>query len=208
MGTDTNQVLVNVVVPDRPEVKTLDARENRGGNLLRVGRAKHEDHVLRWLLESLEQRVERCRREHVNLVDDVHLVATLRRSVAHAVYDFLSNAVDARTRGGVELVHVWVLARRDELALITCAIGKMPGTLLAHERFGQKPRHSGLSRTARPTKQICVACAALENRPLQRSHHMLLTHHVVKGLWTIFSVERLHVDLRPSLTVGNSIAPR
>ena len=36
--------------PDRVELEALDAREDRGGNLLGVGRAEDEDNAGRWLL--------------------------------------------------------------------------------------------------------------------------------------------------------------
>ena len=55
--------------------------------------------MLRWLFECLEQRVERAGREHVNLVDDVHLSLALRGQELHRFSDFtdLFDAVIART---------------------------------------------------------------------------------------------------------------
>ena len=56
---------------DAPQIESLAARENRWQDLFRVGRREHEFDVFRRLFEGLEQRVERCRREHVDLVNDV-----------------------------------------------------------------------------------------------------------------------------------------
>ena len=75
-----------------------------GGHLLGVGGGQHEDDVARRLLERLEQRVGRRRREHVHLVDDVDLPAPRRPQpgVGHQV----AHGVDAVVGGGIELVHV------------------------------------------------------------------------------------------------------
>ena len=109
----------------------LDAGENRGKDLLRVGGAHDEDHVLGRLLERLEQRVERRRGEHVDLVDDVDLVATHRGRVVDAGDDLLAHVVHAGAGGRVELYDVRVLAGGDELALIAGAVGQRGGALLA-----------------------------------------------------------------------------
>ncbi len=56
------------------EGELLAAAPNRLGNLLRVGRGQHKDHV-RWrLLQRLQQRRFGRFRQHVDLVKDVHLV--------------------------------------------------------------------------------------------------------------------------------------
>ena len=78
--------------------------------------------MARRLLERLEQRVERRRREHVDLVDDVDLVRAAHRRKAHRVDDLLTHVVDARAARGVQLIHIGVGSRRDGLALGTRAV--------------------------------------------------------------------------------------
>ena len=72
---DDAQAAGDVVDADAAEVEALAARLDGLGHLVRMRRGEHEDDVARRLLERLEQRVERRRREHVHLVDDVDLVA-------------------------------------------------------------------------------------------------------------------------------------
>ena len=62
------------------------------------------------------KRVERLLGQHVDLVDDVDLVARRDRRIADAVDD-LANVVDAGMRGGVHLEHVHVPRFHDGLAM-------------------------------------------------------------------------------------------
>ena len=75
------------------------------GHLLDLGRGEQELHVLRRLLQRLQQAVEGLLRQHVHFVDDVDLGARRHRPVAR-VLDDLAHVVDAGVRGGVHLDHV------------------------------------------------------------------------------------------------------
>ncbi len=55
------------------EVEPLAAREDRNGDLRRLGRAEDELHMLGWLFQRLQQGVEGLLGEHVDFVDDVDL---------------------------------------------------------------------------------------------------------------------------------------
>ena len=104
------QAMLNILVADAMEIETLAAREDGLQNLLRVGGAQHKDHVCRRLLERLEQRVERRRREHVDLVDDIDLVLAAHRGKVDGVDDLLAHVVHAGTACGIELVDIRVVA--------------------------------------------------------------------------------------------------
>src|SRR6185437_11519343 len=67
------------------EVELQAAREHGDRQLLRVGGGQQEFHVLRRLLERLQERVEGMRREHVYLIDQVHLVTPAGGGVLHVV---------------------------------------------------------------------------------------------------------------------------
>ena len=190
---DVGQTSLDVGVADGMEVKALHAAEDGLGNLLRVGGAQHEDHVCGRLLQRLEQRVERCRCEHVHLVDDVHLVAGAHGGKAHAADDLVAHVVDARATRRIELVDIGMLARGNETALLAGAVGQMALALLAHERLGKQARHGGLARTARSAEQVRMAGTTLHDGVLQRSDHMRLANDVGKGLWAIFGVQRFHL---------------
>ncbi len=62
------------VRPQQTELIVLGAAPNGGKHLLRVGGGQHEDDVGRRLFQGLQQGVGRGRRQHVDLVDDVHLL--------------------------------------------------------------------------------------------------------------------------------------
>ena len=66
----------------------------------------------RRLFERLQQGVERLRREHVDFVDDVDLVACPAGPKLHVLPQF-ADLVDAAVAGAVDLQHVDVLAGGD-----------------------------------------------------------------------------------------------
>lgn len=133
--------------------------------------------MCRRLLERLEQRVERRRREHVDLVDDIDLVLAAHRGKVDGVDDFLAHIVHARAGGGIELVDIGVVTLGNELALLAstvghaaaCTLGARRLGIAAQQRLGQNARHGGLARAARSAEQVGVgqapsvmACSSVE----------------------------------------------
>ena len=154
----------------------------------------------RRLLERLEQRVERRRREHVDLVDDIDLVLAAHRGKVDGVDDLLAHVVHAGAGSGIELVDIGVVALGDELALLAGAVGHATARTLgarslgiaAEQRLAQDTRHGGLARTARTAEQVSVGQAPLGDGVLERRDDMLLAHHGVEGERAILSVQRFH----------------
>ena len=130
------QAMLDILVADTVEIEALAAREDGLQNLLRVGGAQHKDHVRRRLLERLEQRVERRRREHVDLVDDIDLVLATHRGKVDGVDNLLAHIVHARAACGIELVDIGVVALGDELALLAGAVGHATARTLGARRLG------------------------------------------------------------------------
>ena len=194
------QAMLDILVADAVEIEALAAREDGLQNLLRIGGAQHEDHVRRRLLERLEQRVERRRREHVNLVDDIDLVLAAHRGKVDGVDDLLAYVVHAGTACGIELVDIRVVALGNELALLAstvghaaaCTLGARRLGIAAQQRLGQNARHGGLARAARSAEQVGVGQAPLGDGVLERRDDMLLAHHGVEGERAILSVQRFH----------------
>ncbi len=77
---------------------------------MRVGGAENEHDMLGRLLQRLQQRIERRNREHVNLVDDVDLVATAGRRIIHASDDLLTHVLNTRTACRVKLIYIRMFA--------------------------------------------------------------------------------------------------
>ncbi len=130
-------------------------------------------------------------REHVDLVDDVDLVAPLGRREEHAADDLLANVVDAGARRGVELVDVGMAPLGDLDALLARAVGIGSRALLAVERLGEDARRGGLARAARPGEQVGVRDLAVGDRVSQRALDVLLTDDGVKRLRPVLAVEGL-----------------
>src|ERR1035438_836498 len=90
---------------DASQVEPLAPRQDCRQHLLGVCRREHELHMLRRLLQGLEQRIERRRREHVDFVDDVDLVSGAGRRVL-ARLPQLANLLDAVVACAVYFKHV------------------------------------------------------------------------------------------------------
>ena len=99
------QVVLQPKRGDEPERVVVGARADRADDLVGLGRGKDELHVLGRLLDDLEQGVEALHRHHVRLVDDVDLVARLRRPVRRPLTQ-VARVVDPSVAGRVDLDHV------------------------------------------------------------------------------------------------------
>ena len=78
-GHDAHDMRSHILGVDTAQVEPLHARQDRRQDLLRVGRRHGEQHMPGWFLDELQQRVERSRRGHVHLIEDVDLPPPRRR---------------------------------------------------------------------------------------------------------------------------------
>ena len=143
------------------------------------------------LFERFQQRVERGRRQHVDLVDDVDLRATARRRELHAPDDLLAHVLDARAARRVELVDVRMGSVGYFGAVFAGSIGLGRRALLAQKRLCKQARRRGFARAARTGEQVGVADLILLDRVLDRALDMLLAHHIFEDLGAVFSVQCL-----------------
>ena len=93
------------------EVEPLAPREDRDRDLVRLGGAEDELHVLGRLFERLQQGVEGLAGEHVDFVDDVDLEPRTAGPDVDVLAQ-LADLVDAAVAGPVDLQHVDVVAGR------------------------------------------------------------------------------------------------
>ena len=70
------------------EIKTLTARQYRDRHLANLGCREDEFGVRRRLFQRLQKRVEGGGRQHVDLIDDIDLVATGHRCIPDTFKDF------------------------------------------------------------------------------------------------------------------------
>ena len=173
-----------------PEVETLAAAQDGGQDLLRLGGGEDELDVLGRFFERLEQRVERRRGQHVDLVDDVDLILPVRGGVPHVVSQF-ADLLDAVVARAVDLQHVEAGAGGNLPARVADAAGFDRRGLDAAEGLGKDARGGRFAGAARPDEQVGVGEAVLRDGVLERAGDVLLPHHVVKRLRTVLARENL-----------------
>ena len=178
-GENVGQVLDHAHRRHVLERELQAARQDGDRQLLRISGREQELHVGRRLFQRLEQRIETVGRQHVHLIDEVHLVAALGRRVLDVVQQ-LTRILDLGPRGGVDFDQV------DEAALIDLTTGAThatrPGadTLFTVQALGQNARQRRLADTAGPGEQIGMVQAPLIEGIDQRTADMLLTDQFVK----------------------------
>ena len=121
----------------------------------------------RRLLERFQQRVERVIREHVHLVDEVHLEPAARRRVLNVV-EQLAGVVDLGARRRVDFDEI------DEPPLVDGRARRAHAARLGHDarlavqRFREQARDRRLADAARAGEQIRVVQAIVGERVRQR----------------------------------------
>ena len=173
---------------ERRQLEHLHARQHRLQHLLRIGGREEKLHMRRRLFQRLEERVEGALRQHVDFVDDPHLVARTHRRVGDLLLE-VAHIVDRGVRSGIDLDHIHFTASLDPQATFALQARLNRGTALAVQRLGKDARRGRLARSARTTEQVRVANAPFVNGALEHLRHRLLTHHVRKGARTVFASE-------------------
>ena len=171
------------------EVQLLRTAADGLGHLLRIGGGEHEHDVRRRFLEGLQEGGFGRLREHVDLVEDVHLVAS--GGAERGLLDEVTHGVDAVVRGGVELVHVVAGAGLDRLAAVAHAAWFAVDRVGAVEHLGQDAGAGGLARAAGTGEQVGVADTVVADGVAQGLDHVLLPAHLGEAARTVTAVERL-----------------
>src|SRR6476620_1111202 len=86
--SNAQQVADSIGSGNALEVKNLTTAKDSRQDLMLLRSSQDEDGIRRWLLQRLQEGVEGRGTQHVHLIDDIDLVATLLRRKAHAVYQF------------------------------------------------------------------------------------------------------------------------
>ena len=171
------------------EPQVLGAATDGLADLLRVGGGQHEHHVRRRLLERLQQRRLGTLRQHVHLVEDVHLVPP--RRAERGLLDEVAHRLDTVVAGGVELVHVVTGAALDRDAGIALAARFAVDRALAVEHLREDARRGGLARATWAGEQVGLALAMVDDGIAQSPHNMLLPAHLAEAARAVAAVERL-----------------
>ena len=169
------------------EIIPLAPGQNSDRQLIRLRRRQDEDRVGGRLFQCLEERVESGCRQHVDFVDDVDAVFSLRRGVRHLVDD-IPDIVDAVVGSRVHLHDIQARVRADRPAGGTLAAGTPVERILAVHRLGEDLRDRGLARSPRPAEKIAVRDPSGDDLVLQRADNDVPSPHVLEGAGPVFSV--------------------
>jgi len=176
----------------RVEVESLRTGPNGVEQFVRLRGCQHEDHVFRWLLEGLEQRVSGRPRKHVGLVEDVDPPRSRSRCDGPDVHPDLANVLHLVVRCRVELDHVERCAFGDTDAR-RAHIARFPVARAVRtvQGLGEEARRRGLSCPPRTGEEVGVRDLVLGDLPGKGGGDMILTHDFVEALWSVLAVERL-----------------
>ena len=176
---------------DQPERVVVGPRPDRPDDLLGLGRGEDELHVLRRLLDDLQQGVEALRRHHVRLVDDVDLVAALRRPVGGA-FAQVTGVVDTAMGGRVDLDDVDRAgpAASERHTRVAYPARVRRRALLAVETAGQDARAGRLAAAARAAEEVGVAHPTGAQRLHEGLGDVLLADDVAERLRPVAAVQR------------------
>ena len=163
----------DLLEPRSLEGERLAAGADGRDHLRLLGRAEDEDEVGRRLLDQLQERVPGRRRQLMRLVDDVDLVAALRRLEHRALAD-LADLVDPALRGGVHLHDVERGAVGDRAGDARRRVEVGAGAALGVQRLREDARHRRLARPARPGEEVRLPHLVGLDRVPQRADDSLL----------------------------------
>ena len=178
-----------------PQIKSLTARQNCNGDFANFCGGKDKFHMRRRLLQGLEQRVESVGRQHVDLIDDIDLVACRGGTIGHRINNF-ANIANAGAAGGIHLHHVDMAPLHDGRAMLAAATGVdgwaacAIGTDAIHA-LGNDARSGGLAGSANARHDEGLGDAVGFKGIAQGLDHSVLPNQIGKGLWAVFARQNL-----------------
>jgi len=173
------------------ELEVLGPRADGRQHLLGVGGREHEHHVVGRLLEALEQRVRGRVGEHVDLVEDVDLLAA-GRAAERDPLEQLPGVADPAVGRGVELEQVDERPRRHRRAVVAHAARLAVGPEVeAVEGLGQDPGGRRLAGAARPAEEVRVPDPAVAHGVAQSRGDVVLADELREPLGSVLAVEGL-----------------
>ncbi len=186
---DPPHVLGELVGGQEVELQMLRAAADGVADLLRVGGREHE-HDVRWrFLQRLQQRSLGRARQHVHLVEDVHLVPA--GGAERRLLDEVAHCIDTVVARRVELVHVVARAGLHRQAGRAFAARLTVVRVLAVQHLGEDARRRGLARATRTGEEVCLALAVVGDGRLQRPHDMRLALQLAEPARAVAAIERL-----------------
>ena len=187
----------DILRPDAGKIVPLAAGEDGSGHLLDLGRRQNKDDMCGRLFQRFQQRIEGRCRQHVHLVDDIHLILAGAGGVGGLVPQ-VADVIHAVVGGCVHLHHIQQAAVVDAFADLARPAGITIDRMQAVDRLGKDLGAGGLAGAAHTGKQIRMAHTACGDLVFQGGHDGTLAHHILKPLGSPFAVKcTIHGDLSP-----------
>ena len=172
------------------EAMPLAAGEYRRRNLVKLRCSQNECQMLGRLFENFKQSVERCRRQHVHLVDDIHTLFD-RNGGEHGFLTQLTDIVYTVVRCRINFDHIENTAVLNAEAGGAFAAGVAVFGMLAVERLGKNFCAGGLTSASRAYKQVRMGQPAGDYLVFERFGNVFLPDDLVKGLGSPFPIQSL-----------------
>ena len=126
----------------------------------------------------------------MNLIDYIYLLLECCRWIECFVYNFLSNIVHSCMRSGIDLSIIETCSCIDKLTITTFIARISILKIKTVESLCDQPSWSSLPRSSRSKKEIVMMDLISGNHlGFENITNMLLSDHLIKGLWTILVCE-------------------
>ena len=177
---------------DPAKVEALAAGEHRYRHGTYLGRRENEFHMLRRLLQRLQQGIERIAREHVHFIDDIDLEARRNRAVAYCLND-LADIVHAGMGGRIHFDDIDMAVGGDGRAGFADPAGllrrRLPLAVRAEavDRAGEDPRCRRLADAAHAGEHEGMRNSSGPDRIGENAHQRFLADKVAEGGGPVFA---------------------
>ena len=188
VGDHPADVLGQRLRREEVEAQVLGAAADRLADPLGVGGGEDEHDVRRRLFERLQQGSLGRLGQHVDLVEDVHLVPAGRAE--RRPLDEVAHRVDPVVARRIELVDVVAGAALDGEARGTLAAGLAVDRALAVEDLGEDAGRARLARAAGPGEEVGLAFATAGDGVAQRPYNVVLPLELGEPARAVAAIER------------------
>ena len=150
---------------------------------------QNKDDVGGRLLQRFQQGIERCRGEHVHLVDDIYLILAHGRQIGGFIAQ-VTDVIHAVVGGGINFRYIQNGALINAFADSTFTAGVRAGGIQAVDRFGKNFGAGGFAGAAGAGKQVGMANAPGGDLVLQGRYDGFLANNIRKLARTPLAIQR------------------
>ena len=195
---------------DSLKIEPLNPRQNGIGNAVRFGGRKDKDHVIRRLLQCLQQCIEGPLRKHMNLIYDVDFLSASLWQISNGISK-ISNIVYRVVGRSIDLNDIWRSPCQDVRTVAHLPQGVGVGPCSQFSARANTRAAVVFPTPLAPVKRKPWCTRSQLDRVLQGLCHMTLSRNFFKSSWPPFSGDGLvgHGGLhRSKVMAGYPDAPQ